>query len=282
MNYNLYDIQKADKGKKSAYSALKKLLHLVATEKKSLFFAFVAIIVSSGLGLLGPLLIGYTIDDYIQTKQMHGVWVNSGLLLIIYLVALVASYLQTQLMGSVGQRVLFTLRNSIFNKLQELPVAFFNQNKAGDLISRINNDTDKLNQFFSQSLMRFVGSIVTMIGAGIFLVSINPRLGGAALAPALLIVIFTRIISPWVKRKNAVNLKSVGGMSAEVQESLNNFKTIIAFNRRDYFRQRFNEANKTNYSTAVGAGLANNLLMPVYGLFTNIAQLIVLAYGIYL
>ena len=85
-----------------------------------------------------------------------------------------------------------------------------------------------------------------------------------------------------MKKKNAVNLKSVGGMSAEIQESLNNFKVIIAFNRRDYFRKRFNEANHQNYTTAIGAGLANNIFLPVYSLFSGFAQLTVLAYGIYL
>jgi len=282
MNYNLFDLQSAVQDRKSGSSVIKKLIQLVGGEKKNLFFAFIAIIVTSGLNLVGPLLVGYAIDQYVQTKQMHGVLVYSGILLIIYIVALAANYLQTQLMGAIGQRMLYNLRNSVFNKLQELPVAFFNQNKAGDLISRINNDTDKLNQFFSQSLMRFLGIIVTMIGAGIFLVSINPRLGGAALLPALLILIFTRLISPWVKRKNAASLKSAGGMSAEIQESLDNFKTIIAFNRRDYFRERFEDANQINYNKAIGAGLANNLLMPVYSLLTNIAQLIVLVYGIYL
>lgn len=282
MNYNLYDIQKSqgDKGKSSA--VLKKLGQLIGGEKKNLFFAFAAIIISSGLTLLGPLLIGLAIDKYVETKQMHGVLVYSGILLVIYLIALVANYLQTQLMGAIGQRMLFNLRNSVFNKLQELPVAFFNQNKAGDLISRINNDTDKLNQFFSQSLMRFLGIIVTMIGAGVFLISINPRLGGAALIPGAFILIFTKVISPWVKRKNAASLKSTGGMSGEIQESLDNFKTIIAFNRRDYFRKKFEDTNQDNYQKAIGAGIANNLLMPVYSLFTNIAQLIVLAYGIYL
>ena len=78
------------------------------------------------------------------------------------------------------------------------------------------------------------------------------------------------------------NLKSVGGMSAEIQESLNNFKVIIAFNRRDYFRKRFDEANQQNYDTAIGAGIANNSYVPVYGLFSSMAQLIVLAFGIYL
>ena len=185
-------------------------------------------------------------------------------------------------MGSISQRMLFTLRNTIFSKLQSFPVAFFNANKAGDLISRINNDTDKINSFFSQSLMQFIGSIATMTGAGIFLLLIHFKLGAAALVPALFILLFTKIVSPWVKKKNAVNLKSVGGMSAEIQESLNNFKVIIAFNRRDYFRKRFNEANQQNYTTAIGAGLANNIFLPVYSMFSGFAQLTVLAYGIYL
>jgi ATP-binding cassette subfamily B protein len=78
---------------------------------------------------------------------------------------MLTSYLQTRLMGGVGQRVLFRLRNQIFQKLQSLPIAFFNQNKAGDLISRINNDTDKINQFFSQSFVQFFGGIFIMLGA---------------------------------------------------------------------------------------------------------------------
>jgi ATP-binding cassette subfamily B protein len=281
MNYNL------NKGndkevKTSTIAALKKLLELISAEKSNLWLALIAILVNSTLLLLGPLIIGHTIDAYVRTKQFHGVLVFSGLLFGMYLITLITGYFQTKLMGSVGQRMLFTLRNAIFNKLQELPVSFFNQNKAGDLISRVNNDTDKLNQFFSQSLMQFVGSIVTMTGAGVFLLAINIKLGLAALSPAILILIFTGIVSPWVKKRNASNLKSVGGMSAEIQESLNNFKVIIAFNRRDYFRKRFDQANKHNYKTSIDAGLANNVFVPVYGMFSSIAQLIVLAYGILL
>ena len=80
--------------------------------------------------------------------------------------------------------MLFNLRNALFTKLQELPLDFFNQNKAGDLISRINNDTDKLNQFFSQALVQFAGNVFMMTGAAIFLLTLNVRLGLAALAPA--------------------------------------------------------------------------------------------------
>ena len=77
-------------------------------------------------------------------------------------------------------------------------------------------------------------------------------------------------------------MKSTGMLSAEIQESLANFKVIIAFDRRDYFRKRFEEANKNNYTQSVKAGVANNVLMPVYTLAANIGQLIVLSLGIYL
>ena len=282
MNYNLNQITNKTDQKKSTLAALRKLLDLIRDEKRTIILATIIIFINAGLSLLGPYLIGHTIDTYIQSKQYHGVIVFSGILLGMYMTAFVTNYLQMILMGGVGQRMLFSLRNAVFNKLQELPVDFFNQNKAGDLISRINNDTDKLNTFFSQSLMQFISSIFTMVGAGIFLLSINPELGAAALLPALVIWIFTKAISPWVKSKNAANLKSVGGLSAEIQESLNNFKVIIAFNRRDYFRKRFDEANQKNYSTSVSAGLANNIFTPVYGLSANIGQLVVLSFGIYL
>ncbi len=282
MNYNLNILSEESVKKRSTFTAVKSLVSYVVEEKKILFLAFFAMIIAAILTLLSPVIIGHVIDKYIQSKQFNGVITYSGILLGMYLISFVAGYLQTKLMGTVGQNMLFSLRNAVFNKLQALPVDFFNQNKAGDLISRINNDTDKINQFFSQSLMQFLRFILIMIGAGIFLLSINLPLGAAALSPALIIWLFTNIISKWVKRKNEINLKSTGNLSASVQESLNNFKVIIAFNRRDYFRKKFNEANQNNYLTSISAGLANNLYMPVYGFFSNIGQLIVLTFGIYL
>jgi len=270
--------------KVSTWGALKKLLSLMSHERPRLIAAFTAIMVNSGLNLVGPLLASIVIDKYIvaEVPDFQMVLRYALIFLSMYFVALGTGYFQTRLMAGFGQRMLFTLRNSIFAKLQELPVAFFNQNKAGDLISRVNNDTDKLNQFFSQSLMQFLSSIFIMAGAAIFMLCINFRLGAATLAPALLLYVFTRAISPWVKRRNAISMNKVGGMSAEIQESLNNFKVIIAFNRRDYFRKKFEEANQENYHTAVDAGIANNLFTPVYGLCSGMGQLAVLLYGIYL
>ena len=276
-----YDLTKSGNGQKtSVWQAAKKLWPLIVEEKKIILIALGAVILNSALNLVAPRLIAHTVDTFIVGKDYHGVLVYSGIILGIYTIALVTSYLQVRLMGGVGQRVLYRLRNQIFNKLQSLPIAFFNQNKAGDLISRINNDTDKINTFFSQSLVQFFGSVFLMIGAAVFLLSLNIRLGSATLAPAIVLFFITLGLSPWVKRKNLMSAQSLGGMSSEIQESLNNFKVIIAFNRRDYFKKRFQNVNNENYTAAVEAGVANNTFAPIYGLASNIGQLIVLAYGI--
>lgn len=284
MKYTLNTASSRSEGKKTGtLAAFKKLFPLLAKEKKILTLAFAAIIINSILNLLAPVLIGHTVDTYIITKEYSGVLLFSGILLGIFLASTVVSYWQTTLMGGVGQRLLFNLRNSVFNKLQELPVAFFNQNKAGDLISRINNDTDKLNQFFSQSLVQFIANIFMIVGAGGFIIYLNFKLGVAALLPAVGLLFFTMCISAYVKRKNAVSLDSTGNLSAEIQESLNNFKVIVAFDRRDYFKKKFNEANTKNYEASIGAGIVNTVfLLPIYTFIANTAQLIILSYGIYL
>jgi ATP-binding cassette subfamily B protein len=210
------------------------------------------------------------------------VLVFAGIILALYIFGLVTSYIQIRLMGGVGQRVLFRLRNQIFNKLQALPLAFFNQNKAGDLISRINNDTDKINQFFSQAIVQFIGNTFLMVGATAFLLTLNIRLGIATLTPALFLLIITIVLSSWVRHKNIASSQALGSLSSEIQESLQNFKVIVAFNRRDYFKNKFQEVNNKNYSAAISAGIANNTFTPVYGLASNLGQLIVLTYGIML
>jgi ATP-binding cassette, subfamily B, bacterial len=280
LNYSLNN--QAPRPNLSAWGAIVGLLPLLSGEQSILIFAGLATLGNSLVNLTAPLLIAHIVDNYISVGVFSGMLRLAVALLLLYVTGLFTSYLQTRLMGGVGQRVMFHLRSRIFNKLQELPIAFFHANKTGDLISRINNDTDKLNQFFSQTLVQFMGSIVIMVGAGIFLMSIHWQLGLAALAPAALLLIFTRLVSPWVKRKNADALAATGGVSAEVSESLNNFRVIVAFNRRDFFLSRFAQANQLNYSKAIWAGIASTIFMPVFGFSAHLAQLAVLTFGIHL
>jgi ATP-binding cassette subfamily B protein len=282
MNYSLAktDIEK-EKEKGVFSTAFRRLIPLMAEEKAPVILALAATLVTAATMLAVPIIIARAVDTYITNKDFHGLLISSALLLGVFLVGLAASYLQITTMGGVGRRLLFNLRNKIFTKLEELPVAFFNQNKAGDLISRINNDTDKLNQFFAQALMQFVSNLILILGTGVFLLVIDVKLGAIALVPAALALIATQILSPWVKRTSLKSLQSLGGMSGEIQESINNFKVIVAFNRLDYFRDKFRDANQENYAASVSAGIASNVFAPLYGLAATLGQLVVVAFGIY-
>jgi ATP-binding cassette subfamily B protein len=276
MNYELKSIETEQSIKKT----MANMAPFLRAEKKSISLAVVSMLVNSAATFIGPFIIGHAIDKYVITKNYTGVLISAGVLVVIYGIAFVSNYWQMMNMGMVGQRTLYAIRNMVFKKLSELPLAFFNANRAGDLISRLNSDTEKLNQFFSEVVVRFVGIIVTIIGVAAFLIGINPRLGLIALSPVLLIAGFTWIASPWIKKKSKASLRAIGDMSSEIQESLENFKVVVSFNRRDFMREKFGAANDDVYAKTVSAAVASALPDPVYGLAGSLAQLLVLIFGI--
>jgi ATP-binding cassette, subfamily B, bacterial len=262
--------------------SLKKLITLLKEERSRIFFACIALLVTTTGGLIGPYIIGRTIDVYVTEGLTAGLRNMSLLLAGIYVIEFISNSAQIRIMGTVGQHVLFKLRNMIFKKIEELPLAFFSQNKAGDVISRINSDTSLLSQFFSETLTRFFGSIFVIVGAGVFLVILHVQLGLVTLLPALGLVIITRLLAGYVKKVNKENLAQNGQLSAEVQEGLQNFKVIVASNRRDFFQTRFELVNTAAYRASTKARITNGVFMPLFDFAANIGQYAVLVYGIYL
>lgn len=280
MNYSLRNKDSKDVKRESSLRLIKQFSVYLEDQKFRLLVSTISIIINSAANIATPLLLGYTIDNFINHKDLAGITKFSFLLALLYIVISITAFIQTRTMGTIGQNILYKLRNDVFTKIQSLPLVFFNQNKLGDLISRINNDTDKLNQFFSQSLVQFVGNIFTIIGVGVFIFFINFQFAVITISSAIFLLIITYLISPWINKMNRLNLQALGNLSAEIQESLNNFKVIVSFDRRDYFRDNFNNANDENFSASVKAGIAGNITAPLYDLSGNIASLLVLAFGI--
>ena len=282
MNYSLKIYDSKNKEKLSFFKLGKQFLSFLSDEKLKLVISLVAIIISSAVSIITPFVLGKAIDDFVKNKNLSNLTRYSLIILGVYLIGFVVNFVQTRMMGYIGQNILFKLRQALFKKIQSLPLAFFNQNKLGDLISRINNDTDKLNQFFSQQLNQFAGNFFTMVGIGVFIFFINWRLALVTLASAFVLFIVTYLITPWISRRNRMSLQSLGDLSAEIQESLNNFKVMVAFDRRDYFRENFNRVNVDNFNYSVKSGIANNISGPMYDFSGNLATLLVLIYGIFL
>lgn len=272
----------ADENRETLGSAWRALKPLLDNERSNVAVAVVCVVVSTAANLLGPVITAKIIDTAIEHADYGQLLRYAGVLAAVYILGLAAQYLQTLRMGTVGRNVLFKLRGRLFAQLSRLPVAFFAQNRAGDLISRVNSDTDKINQFFSQALMQMFGSLFRVAGAGILLLVLDWRMGLIALAPAVAMLIVTQVMSPWVKGANRKSLESLGALSGDVSESLANFQVIVAFNRVDYFREKFDAANGLNYRASVTSGVASGLFAPLYTLAGSAGYILVLGLGVWL
>ncbi len=244
-----------------------------------IFVMFLVIFIAA-INVIAPSIIGDASQIAIRDRDKQALLTVVLGLGGLYVVTSVASYLQILIMGWIGQNILSRLRSRIFARLQELPLAFFNQNKSGDLISRINNDTDKLNQAFSETLLRFVGNIFVIIGTAIAMLVINPILGLLALMVAAVLLLTTNLFSGLIRSLNKKAFARTGNLSAEVQESISNYKVMVAFGRKDYFINAFGKVNSENKQAATLAATANGLLTPLYDFGSNVALFLVYLAGI--
>lgn len=280
---SLYELKTSEEEEKgNAKEAIVSLYEFIKDDKFRVFLSFFFVITNSIASILAPYIIGRAVDQYIVNGDTENLIQSVVILALVYVYASISSYMQIRTMGVVGQHVLFKLRNKIFERLQSLPLAFFNSNKSGDLISRINNDTEKLNQVLSEVFIRILGSIFILIGIGVFVLSLNFTLGAVLLSFSLLLFAISKIMSGWIQRKNRKYLETTGSLSGELKESLQNFKIIVAFNRRDYFRDSFKKVNLENYNAAKWAGYANTILSPIFNFGSSIAQMAVVFVGIHL
>ena len=279
-DYCLKNFDTNSKSKLKVGKLLARFSDFLKGEKSRLFWSIVVVLINSAANVAAPLIVGLAIDKFIVNKNWNELVIYGWILAGLYIVIGVTNYFQTILMGKVGQNILYRLRSKVFEKIQSLPLSFFNQNKLGDLISRINSDTDKLNQFFSQSLNQFMGHIFTLLGIGIFVFWMKPELSRWMMLPAVILVIITYLMSSFLSKRNRLSLQSLGGLSAEIQESLSYFKVIVLFNRRDFFRDNFKKANQNNFAMSVKSGMANNINGPIYDLAWNSAITIVLSTGL--
>jgi ATP-binding cassette subfamily B protein len=281
-NYNLdQQIEHKEGYIKNAKKSFAQFSQYIGEDKKKIPFVFLLILLNSVAGILTPFFVALGIDKYIATSNLSGLGRTLLILIGIYLVTAVIGYYQTVIIGSISQRTLFRLRGSIFEKLQSMPIAFFHENKAGDLMSRINNDTTKLSQLLSETVPQFAGNFFVLVGIGVFVFFLNWKLAIVLLFATVVVAIITRILSPIIERLNKKSSAELGHFSSGIQESLSNFKVVVAFNRRGYFEDSLRAHNEKNYQAFRKSSLANKILEPIYEFGGNISQLFVLLFGIY-
>ncbi len=267
---------------KKIIKSMKEFYRFMKEDAGKLPVAFIVIIIDSVAGIITPYLIALAVDDYISTGDIIGLRNIVFILAGIYIVTVFTGYLQGILMGIISQKTLFRLREALFIKLQELPIAFFNQNKAGDLMSRLNNDADKLNQFLGEWVSRFVGIMSIVLGIAVFAFFINIKLACAMLGMVIILIILTKGLSGWVNKRSKASLGALGSLNAALQENITNFRVVVAFNKREYFKSHLNQVNTDNRDATIKSDIATRIFEPMYEFAGAISLILVIVYGIYL
>jgi ATP-binding cassette, subfamily B, bacterial len=277
-NYNLKEL----KTKSSPAQFAGEISQYLDGAWVKIWFTVGTVILSSAAEVAVPFLIIVSIDQYIAKGNLAGLVYVLVALFGIFVFTSGISYFQTITTSRISQQILHTLKRDLFNKVQSFPLDFFNQNKSGDIISRINNDTEKLNNFFGQSVFQFVRNFFTFVGIGVFIFWVNLKLAIVVWLPVLLVVLFNQIITNKVREANKTNLEANGDMSAFLDENINNFRALVVFNKREYLRESFAEVNHKSYLNKIKSQVLNGIFQPIYAFAGNLSQVLVLVFGIFL
>ncbi len=276
-------IEMPDERAKNRAATARRLLRYVAPYRREVMLVLLLVIVASATQALGPAIIGFAVDRFIRPGgSVSGLLLSMAALAAVYLVGLVAARLQIVYIGVVGQNVLLRLRQQIFEKVQRLPLRYFDKNPVGDVMSRLVNDTDTINQFLGQGVVQILGSLFGLVGIliGMFAQSVPLALASATVIPLVLLV--TNVFSRAARRRYRKTRQTIGDVSANLQEEIAGVRVAQAYNRTAVNFQRFAERNAANREANMSANAVTSAFTPVIEVISVLAIALVAGFGGYL
>lgn len=243
--------------------------------------ALVAILVmaSTALGLAGPILLGRAIDLFIVQDDRAGLARLVVLLLVVYGIAFCTTMGQSLLMVEIAQRFVSTVRSLIFTHIQRLSLADHNQRRTGDLMSRVGNDTETINQTLSNGLIEFVSNILLLLGSLVFMVILNWRLGLGALLLLPTMLFLTGQITVRSRKAFRRVQRRLGLMNATIEESITNFREIKAFHKEADAEADFARVSQAYRQVATHAEVIMGILGPMFSTMSVICLGALALYG---
>ncbi|HEX2730238.1 MAG TPA: ABC transporter ATP-binding protein [Polyangiaceae bacterium] len=267
---------------KNARVTLRRLATYFLPFRAELWLVCGSVVAYTLLGLLGPYLMGVAIDRYVATRDSQGLGRTALLMLGAYLSSNLLQLFGNWIMASVSQRALASLRRRLFQHLQVLPIAYFDQQPAGDLMSRLTSDIDAVNQAVSQNITALLASVLSMTGIIVAMFVLDHWLALAAVLVVPLMLWFTRFVALYTRRGFRELQRDMGALNAAMEESISGQKVIKAFRRTDSTIERFDEHNEAVYRTSVYANSYALLLMPLTAVLGNLFVIVLAGLGGYL
>ena len=249
---------------------------------KQLLFVLLLLIVGTLFQLAAPYLIGLAVDQFIVTGDRGGLARTMLLLLSVYLGSWATGYGQFYTMAIVGNQVLYRLRTRIFERIQTLSLRYFDEHEAGDLMSRVTNDVDTIAQVLNAGLVQTISSSLIIVGIVVAMLSLNWRLALVTFAILPFMIGASIVFSNRARVAFRKTRKTIGHVSADLEENISGVRVAQAFAREDENVERFNQLNRANRDANVSAQSITAAFSPTLDVLSTIGLAIVVGYGGYL
>jgi len=255
---------------KNLKATLLRLWDYLKYQKIKLILVIIMVIISSLLMLAGPYLIGVAIDYYIIPRDFPGLLKIVLLLIAAYVLSALANWLQMYLMVDVSQKTVFKIRKDVFDKLQSLPLKFFDSNTRGELMSRLTNDIDNISNTLNSSSTQIISSIISITGTVIMMLYLSPIL---TFINMLIIPVMLFITGKIAKRSRKYFLNqqaALGKLNGMIEESISGQRVIKVFTREEKQIEEFNKSNEELKNIGIKALILSGFIPPLMNLLNNI------------
>ncbi len=264
---------------KDPRSALARLIPYLKPFKVGLFGVFAFVLIYTFLGLIGPYLMGVAIDRFISTKQIPGLINIAIWMLVVYVFYNLFQGVAGWWMAAISQRALKQVRKDLFSHLQTLPLSFFDHNPAGELMSRLTNDIDAINQAVSQNVTSLLASVLTMAGIIIAMFVLNVWLALASVLVVPIMFWFTQFVAKYTRKGFRELQKHLGELNGVMEEAISGEKVVKAFRRNETVINSFRKYNQDVFSAGVYANTYALLLMPLTNVLGNFFVIVLASLG---
>ena len=246
---------------------LLRLWDLTKGHRKGLGWILAFSGLASGSAILSPYLIG-RIVNLIDTGNPF--MVLFGLLAALYLGDWLVRFLQQFFMAKVGQRMILHIRTSLFDKIRQLPLAFFDARQHGELMSRLTNDVDNISTTISDSLTQLMMYGFTIVGIFVVMVRMNVVLTGVSMISVGMIFLLTRTITKRTRKLFRQQQAILGKLNGQVEESISGLTMVKAFCQEENMIGQFEESNEQFCQVATRAQIWSGFLMPITNVINNL------------
>lgn len=249
-------------------------------EKKVLYCILCTVIIDSLIVILIPYVIGKCIDIIdINNGYNNTVIVLLLIILLFYIFESLLNLSKEFITVGMSQRIVKKIRISLFDKIQKLPISYFDNHYNGDLMSRLTNDVENISSGISSSLVQIITSILTIIGTFIMMIYLSPILTIVAIITIPLVLGLSKVIARKTKRFFKNQQVELGNLNAHIEESITNINVIKAFTYEEKIISRFDEINNKLLAVSLKAQVYSALLMPMMNVISNLGFTVISIVG---